>query len=583
MPRKYHRSRKQTDLLARQFYNDKLRHNPSLRQQCEDRHVLDDTISAWKDEQRLNGVDVRGMSRSVIVFSLRSRWKLIERMVREENVIVWRDGSSQLASNTDNNNSNNNNNNNNVNSQSDRVAKTIERIRNSRQEMENNRNGITIDQITLLPEGNNTNNGVLRINETAIQSVCIRNDSYEDMHCSIKDEIARQRGIRIEGDKKSFMLPALSSHFITVSYTPKRFCMEKAIIVFDFTMEESDYSDDEYYYEDYNGGCAFGTTSVVKKFSITRYITIRAGDPDDYDIIKPTAPYEKKKAKRGDGNKFVNPVKAASSSRNSQIVPFRNNLGRYHIPEAVLKTNRLPKEDVEKIMHDLYVGKGRVMGGLEDDFDYSSLLTMENYGCLSTLLCFEELQMQKDITTYDMEDAPLRRDGRRYYTLRVPGLAENRPSVLKGDKIIISVKGRGKYEGVVHRTTNEDAIIEFAASFNRVYIDGLRVDVRFTFSRTTLRTSHQALRAAQERKDLFRKILFPEMLNMEDTPLMTPLNSCVINSSQLRFYNRTLNQEQESAVVGILQSMARPAPYLIYGPPVSMHFLLRSVSVSFII
>ena len=102
-----------------------------------------------------------------------------------------------------------------------------------------------------------------------------------------------------------------------------------------------------------------------------------------------------------------------------------------------------------------------------------------------------------------------------------------------------------------------------------MFIDGLRVDVRFTFSRTTLRTSHQALAAVKERKDLFHKILFPEMLNMEDNSPMTPLNLRVIRSSQLTYYNRTLNQEQESAVVEILQSMARPAPYLIYGPPVS--------------
>ena len=209
-------------------------------------------------------------------------------------------------------------------------------------------------------------------------------------------------------------------------------------------------------------------------------------------------------------------------------------------------------------------------GVRREDIDYSSLLTITNYSdCMKYLLWFEELQMQKDITTYDLENALLRRDGRRYYTLRVPGLAENRPSVLKGDRIIISVSGRGKFEGVVQRTTNEDAIIEFAPSFYRVFIDGLRVDVRFTFSRTTLRTSHQALAAVKERKDLFHKILFPEMLNMENNPPMTPLNLRVIRSSQLTYYNRTLNQEQESAVVGILQSMARPAPYPIYGPPVS--------------
>jgi len=501
------------------------------------------------------------MSRSQFIFSLRSRWKLIDVKVAEENVIVWSDRADYLQSSSSSAaavvvpahvNVH-------VDSKADKIAKTIERIRNSRQEMESNRDGIVIDPITF--DGNDDaqsgGGGVLRIGELASQTVRIRNTSYMDVHCMVKDSVARQRGIRIEGEK-DFVLCALSSEWITVSFTPKTFGIEKSIIVFEFTSANDD---DDIDSEDYYGSTI--ATGAVKQFTITRYITIRSGDPDDYDIIKPTAPYVKKQPQRGDGNKFVNPVKVTGRSTNSAVVPFRNKLGKY----PMLLKRDLHSDTVKEFMNELYGGGGH-RGERRDDIDYSSLLTIANYSdCMKYLLWFEELQMQKDITTYDLENALLRRDGRRYYTLRVPGLAENRPSVLKGDRIIISVSGRGKFEGVVQRTTNEDAIIEFAPSFYRVFIDGLRVDVRFTFSRTTLRTSHQALAAVKERKDLFHKILFPEMLNMENNPPMTPLNLRVIRSSQLTYYNRTLNQEQESAVVGILQSMARTAPYLIYGPP----------------
>jgi helicase MOV-10 len=165
-----------------------------------------------------------------------------------------------------------------------------------------------------------------------------------------------------------------------------------------------------------------------------------------------------------------------------------------------------------------------------------------------------------------MVDAPLMKEGQRYFTLRIPGLAESRPSVLKGDKILIHVKaGDFKFEGIVHRTSQEHAIIDFPRSFDRVFVNGLRVDVRFTFSRTTLRTSHQALSAMNCNIDnsLRSRIVFPELEDDKETPL----NSQIEQVSQLRFYNRTLNREQQIAVLGVVQSVARPSPYLIYGPP----------------
>lgn len=140
---------------------------------------------------------------------------------------------------------------------------------------------------------------------------------------------------------------------------------------------------------------------------------------------------------------------------------------------------------------------------------------------------------------------------------------------MKGDKILINANGR-KYEGLVHRTTQEYAIMDLPRKFTNVYLDGLRVDVRFTFSRTTLRTSHQALMVMQARggaDSLQSGILFPQLLDIDENPPLTPLNTRIIRPTQLKFYNRTLNKEQQTAVVGVVQSVARPAPYLIYGPP----------------
>ena len=174
-----------------------------------------------------------------------------------------------------------------------------------------------------------------------------------------------------------------------------------------------------------------------------------------------------------------------------------------------------------------------------------------------------------------MSDTVLEREG-RYYKLHVPGLAENRPSVLKGDKIIIKVASASgkKFEGLVTRTTQEMAYMDLPRAFSSVYINGLRVDVRFTFSRTTLRTSHQALMVmgTKDETSIQSRMIFPRSLDMDNPPL-TPLNTRVILSQQLNFYNRSLNAEQQTAVVGVLQSVARPAPYVIYGPPGECYLL----------
>ena len=61
-------------------------------------------------------------------------------------------------------------------------------------------------------------------------------------------------------------------------------------------------------------------------------------------------------------------------------------------------------------------------------------LTMANYTAkFQALLHVEELQMEIDIRQYDMKAAQLRRcDNPRLLALTVPGLAESRPSLLRG-------------------------------------------------------------------------------------------------------------------------------------------------------
>ena len=78
------RTRATVDKLALSFFNANLRDDPSLRHSCRDRHALDTVIVRWKE-----GLQIVGVPPSAIVNSLRKRWKLIDTIVTEEDVVVW--------------------------------------------------------------------------------------------------------------------------------------------------------------------------------------------------------------------------------------------------------------------------------------------------------------------------------------------------------------------------------------------------------------------------------------------------------------------------------------------------------------
>jgi helicase MOV-10 len=85
---------------------------------------------------------------------------------------------------------------------------------------------------------------------------------------------------------------------------------------------------------------------------------------------------------------------------------------------------------------------------------------------LHLLLHLEELQQETDVHAYDIEGATLEAGGKgllrpaakgSLLSLHVPGLAEARPSVMRGDALYVSVVGnsRKEYQGFVYRVELE--------------------------------------------------------------------------------------------------------------------------------
>lgn len=180
-----------------------------------------------------------------------------------------------------------------------------------------------------------------------------------------------------------------------------------------------------------------------------------------------------------------------------------------------------------------------------------------------TLLWLEEMQMEIDIGFYNMPEAPLTRVSRQQYSkadcveLEVPGLAENRPSVLRGDNVFVKLPGqRAVYEGCVHQVLERSIYLAFNPEFMRTFVDRMKVNVEFTFSRYPLRVCHRAITLTQSLS--LRNLTFPRNTASSAASIQNILP-----------FNRKLesNAEQMEAVHNIVAGTSKPAPYIVFGPP----------------
>ncbi|XP_056414270.1 helicase MOV-10 [Hyla sarda] len=182
------------------------------------------------------------------------------------------------------------------------------------------------------------------------------------------------------------------------------------------------------------------------------------------------------------------------------------------------------------------------------------------------LLHLEEIQMEIDIRKYDQQRQTMEKDKRdhRLLILDVPGVAENRPSVLRGDHLFVTMSeepespNKISYKGYVHGVELERVKLGFSPNLLRRFISGMLFDVTFTFNRMPLKIHHRAVDLA--RTKCLQDCLFPTGSHQQ---------SPTVNIDTLRLYDQKLenNQEQFMAVKQVVSGLSRPAPYLIFGPP----------------
>nr|XP_042700168.1 RNA helicase Mov10l1 isoform X1 [Chrysemys picta bellii] len=256
-------------------------------------------------------------------------------------------------------------------------------------------------------------------------------------------------------------------------------------------------------------------------------------------------------------------------------------------------------------------------------------LNLSNYKAnLSTLLWLEEIHAEMEIKEFSMSGIILKKNG-NFLVLEVPGLAEGRPSLYAGDKVILKSQDYSEhiieYIAYVTEIHNEDATLRLNPEFEQVY-NSEPMDVEFAFNRTT---SRRCQFAVEQGIYLGEKVLFPDTLvlqspqvvktwnNMgchtvaddheqytkkkdmcsfqkkkmqnEQTKCMVPKERNIVavprmvtvatQTSKLingimtpeqrdcEFFNPVLNEHQKLAVKRILSGECRPTPYILFGPP----------------
>jgi hypothetical protein len=200
-----------------------------------------------------------------------------------------------------------------------------------------------------------------------------------------------------------------------------------------------------------------------------------------------------------------------------------------------------------------------------DHLGVATPLMMDNYiQRFQTLMWVEEAQQQIEMRKYDMYDVLLGKH-EDFFVIEVPGLAEGRPSLLRGDRLIVRSEHRGEQnEGYIYEVREKDILFKLHETLHSASQDGLRYIVQFLSSRTPFRRCHHAVLQYKEMPGL-RHLIFPFPRDVIPEPLVHVKD--LENVEEFPCYNNQLNTYQRRAVMNVLRAQSRPAPYIIFGPP----------------
>ncbi|KAG6857049.1 hypothetical protein H0H87_010405 [Tephrocybe sp. NHM501043] len=284
-------------------------------------------------------------------------------------------------------------------------------------------------------------------------------------------------------------------------------------------------------------------TQLRTRFIIVRQLEGIVGNEVDHARLRPSAPYvPRPKTTRQLELDVVEGVRPPSMKAVPYVVP----LPRAVIPGALATTLSTGSAEAK-------------LARIRSVFLPSEFNSLSYDRHFKHLLWIEEHQMERDLEIYDMVDVKMTTYP-PFYRLEVPGLAEKRPSVLVGDRILVQPKGAREghwFEGGVHAVRKEEVNLRFNRSFRGA--PGQLFNVRFKLNRYPVRRQHQALDGAFSEE----RVLFPEHTHIQSKA--HPRQADV----RLRPVNPLIgtNGPQLQAVISIVKQPPGSLPFIIFGPP----------------
>jgi hypothetical protein len=176
------------------------------------------------------------------------------------------------------------------------------------------------------------------------------------------------------------------------------------------------------------------------------------------------------------------------------------------------------------------------------------------------LLYIEELEARIEMSSYDMQKAEVTPDvyQNTAYRVSVPGLAEGRPSILRGDKLTLLRDGV-KYIGYVLFVNLDWIVISLHSKFPR-HSFGVFADIHFHLSRPPYKLQHRSLEMANKylrnRFDI-RQIESENVKNVFEKTINERVKT-------IQFCGLQLNEHQKKAVATILLTSPQQ-PAIIFG------------------
>jgi helicase MOV-10 len=141
--------------------------------------------------------------------------------------------------------------------------------------------------------------------------------------------------------------------------------------------------------------------------------------------------------------------------------------------------------------------------------------------------------------------------------LQVPGLAEKRPSVLRGDAMLVRPSGSDDkpFEGFVHEIKDTSVDLHFNKNFKSA--PGKKYEVHFQLNRLVFRRMHQAL----GRTEFSDRVSFPSR-----SAALRALTSAQVAQIQPLNVDIRSNEPQRRAVASIVSMPPGSDPFIVFGP-----------------